>query len=37
LEANIGRQPCFAWPSILGAKDLLKEGLIWRIGDGRDV
>jgi hypothetical protein len=31
LEANLGRKPSYAWKSILKAKDLLKEGLPWRV------
>jgi hypothetical protein len=37
MEASLGNKPSFAWRSIFGAKDLLNEGLIWMIGDGRDV
>jgi ribonuclease HI len=37
LEANIGRKPSYAWRSIWNSKTLLKEGLIWRVGDGRTI
>jgi hypothetical protein len=37
LEANLGRQPSFAWRSLLSACDLLKNWIIWRVGDGRDI
>jgi hypothetical protein len=37
LEAKEGSRPSLAWRSILAANDLLKEGLIWRIGDGKSV
>jgi len=37
LEAELGRRPSFAWRSIFGSKDLKRDGLIWRIGDGRNV
>jgi hypothetical protein len=37
LEAQIGSRPSFAWRSLLGATDLLKEGLFWRTGNGKDV
>jgi hypothetical protein len=33
LEAKLGSKPFFAWCSINGAGDLLKAGLLWRIGD----
>jgi hypothetical protein len=37
LEAGLGSKPSFAWRSIQGAGELVKEGLIWRIGDGASV
>jgi hypothetical protein len=37
LEAKEGTRPSLTWRSILAANDLLKEGLIWRIGDGKSV
>jgi hypothetical protein len=37
LEAEIGRRSTFAWQSIHGSCDVLKEGLIWRVGNGRSV
>jgi ribonuclease HI len=37
MEASLGRNPSYAWRSIWGAKSLLEEGLLWRIGDGRSV
>jgi hypothetical protein len=37
LDSGLGNKPSFAWRSIFGAIDLLQEGLIWRIGDGKKV
>jgi hypothetical protein len=37
LEAEIGRQSSFAWRSIHCSYDLLKEGLIWGVGNGKLV
>jgi ribonuclease HI len=37
LEARLGNRPSFAWRSIYGSSALLKEGLIWRIGNGKKV
>jgi ribonuclease HI len=37
LEANIGKRPSFAWRSIFSSCDLLREGQIWRVGNGRRV
>lgn len=34
LREKIGSRPSFAWRSLFAAKDVLQEGLIWRIGDG---
>ena len=37
LEAKLGNKPSFAWPSIINLGDLVKKGLIWRIGNGNNV
>jgi hypothetical protein len=37
LEAPLGAWPSFAWRSLINSKELLKQGLIWRVGDGRSI
>jgi hypothetical protein len=37
LEAKIGTNPSYAWRSILGASDILKEGLFCKIGNGKNT
>lgn len=37
LEASSGFQPSYAWRSILSARDLVKKGSRWTIGNGRKV
>jgi hypothetical protein len=37
LQAKVGSHPSFAWRSILASRDLFKEGILWRIGDGKSV
>ncbi|XP_074266530.1 putative mitochondrial protein AtMg00310 [Silene latifolia] len=37
IDARRGHDPSFAWRSLWGAKSLLMEGLMWRIGDGESV
>jgi hypothetical protein len=37
LDARLGNQPFFAWRSIMAAQMTLKQGLMWRIGNGRDI
>jgi hypothetical protein len=34
LEAYLGARPSFAWRSIHSLCDLVKTGLIWRVGNG---
>jgi hypothetical protein len=34
LDSSLGNQSSFAWRSIHGSQELLKEGLVWRIGNG---
>ena len=35
LEARIRSQPSYAWRSLLATRELLQEGLWWRVGDGK--
>ncbi|KAL9840299.1 hypothetical protein AtNW77_Chr2g0226671 [Arabidopsis thaliana] len=37
LEAKVGHRPSHAWRSIIQGMSLIKQGLNWRIGDGRTV
>jgi hypothetical protein len=37
LEAPLGTRPSFAWRSILNARELLQQGLEWRIRDGKSI
>jgi hypothetical protein len=37
LEANLGNRPSQAWRSFLAAKELVHNGAIWRVGDGKDI
>lgn len=34
LEARLGNKPSFAWRSIVGSCDLVKQVLYWGIGNG---
>ncbi|KAH1065086.1 hypothetical protein J1N35_030073 [Gossypium stocksii] len=37
LSAKVGSYPSFTWRSICGARDLIVEGVLWRIGNGTRV
>lgn len=37
LEATEQKGMSYTWRSILRGRDLLKEGIVWRIGDGTQV
>jgi len=37
MESSLGSRPSFAWRSIFSAKDLLQQGLIWRVGNGQNI
>jgi hypothetical protein len=37
LEANLGRKPSFAWRSIHSSSGLIREGLVWRVGNGEKI
>jgi hypothetical protein len=36
-DAKLGSRPSLAWRSMMWAKELLEEGLYWRLGDGKQV
>jgi hypothetical protein len=37
MTATLGKRPSYAWRSLMSACDVLKQGLIWHVGDGRGV
>jgi hypothetical protein len=37
MDAALGNRPSLAWRSILAAKDLVYEGVLWRVGDRNDI
>ena len=37
LETQLENKPSFAWRSIVGALDVMQEGLVWRFGNGAQV
>jgi hypothetical protein len=37
LEAALGKKPSFAWRSIQGSIELVREGLVWRVGNGQNI
>jgi hypothetical protein len=37
LSAHLGARPSFAWRSIFKSRDLLREGLVWRVGNGESI
>ena len=37
LDAKESSLGSYAWKSILSARDIIKKGAVWRIGDGQSV
>ena len=37
LDAKDSTIGSYAWKSILGARDVIRRGMVWRIGNGQDV
>jgi ribonuclease HI len=37
LSSRIGNNPSYVWRSIWGAKKLIQDGMIWRVGDGNSI
>ena len=36
-KAKLGSNPSFIWRNILASRDLLRKGMQWSIGNGREV
>ncbi|KAG6650161.1 hypothetical protein CIPAW_06G023000 [Carya illinoinensis] len=37
FKAPLGQRPSLIWRSLWGSLDLLREGLVWRVGNGHDI
>ena len=37
MDAGLGNNPSYVWRSLLAAKDIIREGSIWKVGDGRSI
>ena len=37
LEASVGRGTSWGWKGILQGRKILKSGIRWRVGDGRNI
>jgi hypothetical protein len=37
MDAKCPKKASFTWRSILHGRELLKEGVVWRVGDGEKV
>uniref|UniRef100_A0A803LSC1 Reverse transcriptase zinc-binding domain-containing protein n=1 Tax=Chenopodium quinoa TaxID=63459 RepID=A0A803LSC1_CHEQI len=37
IRANRGHDPSFVWRSIWNAKGVFPDGMVWKVGDGRDI
>uniref|UniRef100_A0A2N9GZI9 Reverse transcriptase domain-containing protein n=1 Tax=Fagus sylvatica TaxID=28930 RepID=A0A2N9GZI9_FAGSY len=37
LDAQLNARSSYAWKSIMGARDVIRKGSIWRIGDGKNI
>ena len=37
MEAQLGKKPSYIWRSILAAKNIIKEGSRWVVGDGKSI
>ncbi|XP_075650028.1 uncharacterized protein LOC142620554 [Castanea sativa] len=37
VEASLGNNPSFSWRSIMSAQKLVRGGIRWRVGNGKDI
>ena len=37
MDAVLGNNPSYVWHSLLAAREIIREGSIWKVGDGRKI
>ena len=37
MEAELGTNPSFVWRSLLQAREMIREGLVWQIGNRQHI
>ena len=37
MEVELGNNPSFVWRSLLAAREIIKEGAQWKVGNGRSI
>ena len=37
MDVELGTNPSFVWRSLLQAREVIREGSIWEVGDGRSI
>ena len=37
MDANLGNNPLYMWWNLLEARDIIREGSIWKVGDGKSI
>ena len=37
MEASVHPRSSFSWKSILQARDVISQGVVWRVGDGESI
>ena len=37
MDAGLGNNPSYVWRSLLAAREIIWEGAVWKVGDGRKI
>ena len=37
MDAGLGNNPSYVWRSLLAAREIIKEGALWKVGDGKKI
>ena len=37
VEADMGRNPSYAWKSLMAAQGVVRKGIRWQVGDGKSI
>ena len=37
MDTGLGNNPSYFWRSLLAAREIIQEGVVWKVGDGRKI
>ena len=37
MDTGLGNNPSYVWRSLLTVREIIREGAVWKVGDGRKI